>query len=269
MIADIIRTLFDLSFDFLGFHISVGDFVTTIFDLCDWTKIQETSFWTVTSTINELLVPTGLSLLVLFTMIDFIKEAMYPERFTWERAVMIMVKFFIVKFFVSNSFMIMTKIMEICQGLFNSALPVLKDVATTDLADSMAGLIDGNLFEELFMAIVILLVYIPFLGSIIGILVQVFTRIAKLAIGFCCSPIPISLGGSEDQRSSCKGFFLWIAGVGFEGLIIIICANFYITGINSIKASGISQLLAVMLANGLFMAMVSLSSTLAEKFLPG
>lgn len=266
----IVKILFDIQFDFLGFHISVNDFVSTIFDICDWTKIKETDFWSITSTINSILIPTALSLLVLFIMIEFVKEAMNIERLTWDRIIMIFIKFLVVKFCVNHSFDIMTEIIKVCQGTINSVLPTLKEVASTDLGDSIVGLITGNFFEKIAMFLVILLIYIPFLGTIIGILVQVFLRVGKLAIGFSCAPVPIALGVSEDSRNACKSFLLWIAAVAFEGLIILIVANIYVTGLNSIgDAAGISRMVAIMFANGFFMALVGLASSLAEKFLLG
>lgn len=266
----IIRLLFDISFDILGFHISISDFVTTIYDLCDWTKIQTTDIWAIGRLVHVLIVPIGLSMLTLFMMMEFIKKAMDVERLSWEQVVMLAIKFFIIKYLLQNSFTLMLTIMNICQNSFSAILPVVTSTTSIDVVESLVELIDGGLVEEILMSIFIVILYIPFLGTMVGILVQVFLRIGKLILCFCFAPIPIALGVSDEGQNACKSFFLYVVGLGIEAIIIIICAKIYAVSLGSIAdANSLSKMIAIMFANGLFMALVSFGSQLAEKLTGG
>ena len=64
--ADLIESLFKISFTILGIKIDIGDFVGTIRSLCNWTTITNTSIWDIASKLHTLIVPLGLSLLTLF-----------------------------------------------------------------------------------------------------------------------------------------------------------------------------------------------------------
>ena len=67
--ADLIESLFIISFKILGFKIDIGDFVGTIRSLCNWNTVTSTSIWGIASKLHNLIVPLGLSLLTLFFLL--------------------------------------------------------------------------------------------------------------------------------------------------------------------------------------------------------
>lgn len=267
----IIKLLFDIGFDFLGFHISVNEFISTIFSLCDWNEIRASDIWNLSIKINEVMVPIGLSLLTLFLMISLVQEVLRTaENISWARIMMIIVKFFILKLLLRNSFYLLSTIMSMVQNVSDSLLPILRVTASTDIGESIANLVTGNIVEQVLMSIIILILYIPFIGTIIGILIQVFSRYGKLIISFCFAPIPVACGMSDDGRNVCKSFLMFVTALGIESIIIMICSKIYSIGLNSItNAEGLSKMIAIMFANGLFMSLISLGSNLAEKFTGG
>ena len=109
--ADLIESLFKISFTILGIKIDIGDFVGTIRSLCNWTTITNTSIWDIASKLHTLIVPLGLSLLTLFFLLDLAKKAMEVERLSWERIVFSFIRFLIFKMLIENSFQLMTSIM--------------------------------------------------------------------------------------------------------------------------------------------------------------
>lgn len=271
--ADLIESIFRISFTVLGFKIDFGNFVLTIRNLCNWTTITGTTIWDLASKIHDVAVPVGLSLLTLFFMIDLLKKVMDFERLTWERVVFICIRFFIFKMLLENSFELMSAIMNIANGVLNNVISAIGSTSSIpDLATQMGDLVRdaGGLIDRGFMAIVILILYIPFIGTLVGVLVQVFMRIAKLILSFSFSPIPISVGAWEDGQAVCKRFFMSTISLGIEASMIVVATAIYSLALSSLSDAGsIASLIAIMFLNGFLMAMISFTSNLADKWTGG
>lgn len=271
--AKLIESIFDITFKVLGFKIDFGNFVNTIRNLCNWNVITETNIWKLASSLHDIVVPVGLSLLTLFFMIDLLKKVMDFERLTWERVVFICIRFFIFKMLLENSFELMSAIMNISNDILLKVTNVIGNSASIpDLAKQMGELVSdsGNMLERGFMGIIILVLYIPFMGTLVGILVQVFLRIGKLILNFSFSPIPIAIGAWEDGNAVCKRFFMNTIALGIEASMIVVATAIYSLAISSLTDAGsISTLIAIMFLNGFLMAMISMTSNIAEKWTGG
>lgn len=271
--AKMIENIFKIAFSVLGFNIDFGNFVGTVRSLCDWNTITGTTIWNLASTLHDIVVPIGLSLLTLFFLMDFLKKVMDFERLTWERVVFICIRFFIFKMLLENSFQLLTSIMSISNDILTKVTSTIGATASIpDLAQQMGDLVAnaGGLIDRGLMAIIILILYIPFMGTLVGILVQVFLRIGKLILSFSFSPIPIALGAWEDGTSVCKRFFMSTIALGIEASMIVVATAIYSLALSSLTNAGaISTLIAIMFLNGFLMALISMTSNLAEKWTGG
>lgn len=271
--AKLIENIFRITFTVLGFNIDFGNFVGTIRNLCNWKTISATNIWSLASSLHNVIVPIGLSLLTLFFLMDFLKKVMDFERLTWERIVFMVIRFFIFKMLLENSFELLSAIMSISNDLLTKVISTIGSTSSIpDLASQMGDLVSnaGNLAERALMAVIVLILYIPFMGTLVGILVQVFTRIGKLILSFAFSPIPIALGAWEDGSSVCKRFFMSTIALGIEASMIVVATAIYSLALGSLTNAGsISTLIAVMFLNGFLMALISMTSSLAEKWTGG
>ena len=223
--AKMIENIFKIAFSVLGFNIDFGNFVGTVRNLCNWNTITGTTIWSLASSLHNVVVPIGLSLLTLFFLMDFLKKVMDFERLTWERVVFICIRFFIFKMLLENSFQLLSAIMSISNEILTKVTSTIGATSSIpNLAQQMGDLVAnaGGLIDRGLMAIIILILYIPFMGTLVGILVQVFLRIGKLILSFAFSPIPIALGAWEDGTSVCKRFFMSTIALGIEASMIVV-----------------------------------------------
>lgn len=271
--ASLIEKIFQITFTVLGFKIDFGNFVGTIRRLCNWNTITGTSIWTLASSLHSVIVPIGLSLLTLFFLIDLTKKVMDFERLSWERVVFICIRFLIFKMLLENSFELMSAIMNISNDLLTKVTSSLGNTSSIpELATQMGDLVRnaGNFIERGFMGIIILILYIPFMGTLVGILVQIFLRIGKLILSFAFSPIPIAIGAWEDGQSVCKRFFMSTIALGIEASMIVVASGIYSLALSTLTDAGsISTMIAIMFLNGFLMALISLTSNMAEKWTGG
>jgi len=268
--AGLIESIFQISFKVLGFKVDISDFVGTIRNLCNWNSITKTSIWSLASDIHSIIVPIGLSLLTLFFLLDVTKKVMDFERFSWERMVFTFIRFLIFKMLIENSFELLSSIMSISNNILTQVTGSLASTSSVpDLAVQMGDLVRnaGNVIKQGFMGIIILILYIPFMGTLIGVLVQVFMRIGKLILSFAFSPIPIAIGTWEDGQNVCKRFIMSTIALGIEASMIVVATAIYSLALSTLTDAGsISSMVAIMFLNGFLMAMISMTSTMAERW---
>lgn len=271
--AGLIENLFKISFKILGFKIDISDFVGTIRRLCNWNTITGTSIWSIASGIHSVIVPIGLSLLTLFFLIDLTKKVMEFERLSWERVVFTCIRFLIFKMLIENSFELLTSIMTITNDILTKVTATISSSASVpDLAKQMGDLVRnaGGFIDRGFMGVIILILYIPFMGTLIGVLVQVFLRIDKLILCFSFSPIPIAIGTWEDGQNVAKRFIMSAISLGIEASMIVVATAIYSLALSSLTdASSISTMIAIMFLNGFLMAMISITGNLSDKWTGG
>ena len=271
--AGLIESIFRISFKVLGFKIDISDFVGTIRRLCNWNTITGTSIWSIALSIHSVIVPIGLSLLTLFFLIDITKKVMDYDRMSWERIVFTCIRFFIFKMLIENSFELLSSIMSISNDILTKVTSsIASSSSVPDLATQMGDLVRnaGGLIDRGFMGVIILILYIPFMGTLIGVLVQVFLRIGKLILSFSFSPIPIAIGTWEDGQNVCKRFIMSTISLGIEASMIVVATAIYSLALSTLSDAGsISSMIAIMFLNGFLMAMISMTSSMAEKWTGG
>ena len=174
---------------------------------------------------------------------------------------------------IENSFQLMTSIMGIANDLLTNVTNTITSSASIpDLAKQMGDLVRdaGGILDRGFMGVIILLLYIPFLGTLVGVLVQVFLRIGKLILSFSFAPIPIAIGTWEDGQGVAKRFIMSVIALGIEASMIVVATAIYSMALSTLtNANSISSLIGIMFLNGFLMAMISVTSTIAEKWTGG
>lgn len=272
MFDDLIRSLFSISFTFLDININIGDVIGTITQLANFSVMSKKSVFSLASSCYNVVKPVGLSLLGLFIMIKFIKEAMEVSKITWERIVMIAIEFLFYKFLIDNSFSFLTTIMNICSELFTKVSNVIavNSINTSQtIGDALAEFCSGNMIQQALLMIVVFMLWIGIIGTLVGVVVQIIMTFVKIILGFAVSPIPIAMGLSESGGSNTtKTFIMWIVSLGLEYILMMICAKIYSVGLGTIDSS-LGGVLGIFFANTLLLAMISSCSTLAEKFTGG
>ena len=277
--ADVIKSLFDICFEILGFEIDLSNIVPTVRSLCDFDTIMQSDIWFIAEKINTLLVPVGYSLLALFFYMELIRKAMEVDRLSWERVVMTGVKFYIMLTLIQHSFALLSLIMNIGNDILLSVTTAItNDTGMQSLGDTMYTIVDEaeGFLMDIVVGLLIIILYIPFIGTLLGALGQVFLRIVKIVIAFSVSPIPFAIAMYEGLQHLAIKFCMIIAALSLEGVVAVICVVIYSLAVGSVKISGgmdlggaVSTMLGMLLANGLLMASISAGSSYIERFTGG
>lgn len=269
--------LYGFTFSLLGITVDSNDFTNTIQNLLDFNYLKNNfNLWGYVENINQALVPVGLSLLTLFFFINIIKMTQDGvERITWERIVLKGAVFFMLVYFIQNSFTWFSTIASVVQ---NSILAPVKASMSLASVSSMSGIpeqlaaiceAEGGIKQYLYAALFLILA-IPYLATIIMILSQVFLRAIKLLIYMMISPIPIALAAEgETFRGKAISFFMNFTGVCFEAVVIYIGLFVYAKGLSGLGTNlngGISLIISIMFMNGLFSAVIGLAGQLSKEF---
>ena len=107
----IIRLLYSFKFTVFGIEIDSGNLIGTIEKLTNFSSVKGINIWSIGKTVNDVIVPIALSLLILFFMINLIKKSMEVERISWERVVMAFVSFLLLKYFIQHGYDFLSSIM--------------------------------------------------------------------------------------------------------------------------------------------------------------
>ena len=284
----LIRAIYSFSFSLFGITINSDDLSGTIWSLLDIGHLLNGNSFTLyryVQTINDAVVSIGISLLTLFFMINLIKLLTQEgvERISWERIVLRACVFFLLNVFITHSMEWFGQIAEIVQNSVLEPVAEAMDMGLMDgthtseslgIADALVAIAEsaGSIEKYLYYIIFVILA-IPFMATIIMILSQVFLRAVKLLIYIMFAPIPIAFAAEGDAyRGKAISFFLQFAGVCFEAVIIYIGTFIYNTGLQSLVGDNLSAgdaiptIIGILFMNGLFAAIIQLSSTLSSQF---
>ena len=278
--ADIIKSLFDIKFSILGFDVDISNIVTTVRSLCDFNDLEASEIWFIADLVNKFLIPLGLSLLTLFCLIELVRKSLEVERLSWERVAMTIIKYLFMAALVENSFLLLSTIMRIFNDALLGVSALLTDTSGMDsLGTTMYNVVDDadGFLMDIVTGIIVIILYIPFIGTIIGAIGQVFVRMAKVVLAFSVSPIPMALSVYEGLQSVSIRFAMSVAALGLEGILVVICVTIYSIALGSVSTgdagadlgTAVSKLLGLLVANSLLMGTISVSSNLAEKWTGG
>ena len=271
----IIRILYSFKFTVFGINIDSGNLIGTVESLTNFSNVQGINIWSIGKTVNDVIVPIALSLLILFFMINLIKKSMEVERMSWERVVMAFVAFLLLKYFIQNGYDFLVAIMNITNDIFVSVTEAISNTNTTiNIADVLINAVPDGFVDSIMTYGLYLILFIPFMTTIVQILTQIFLRVIKLILCFAFSPIPIALAADDEGRSKAVQYFLFAASVGIEAVIIYIATNIYAIGLQGLSGTvastnAISTIVAMLFLNGMYLAVIQYSSQFSEKLTGG
>lgn len=272
---DLIRILYNFKFTVFGVTLDSANLVGSIQQLTNFSNVQSINIWSIGKTVNDVIVPIALSLLILFFMINLIKKSMEVERISWERVVMAFISFLLLKYFIQNGYTFLTTIMNIVNDIFVSVTNVLSNSNTNiNIAETLINAIPSGFVDKIMTYGLYLILFIPFMTTIVQILTQIFLRIVKLILCFAFAPIPIALAADDEGRGKAIQFFLFAASVGLEAVIIYLATNIYAIGLSGLSGTvgstnAISTIVAMLFLNGMYLAVIQYGSQFAEKLVGG
>lgn len=272
---DLIRLLYNFKFTVFGVTLDSGNLVGSVQQLTNFSSVQNINIWSIGKTVNDVIVPIALSLLILFFMINLIKKSMEVERISWERVVMAFVSFLLLKYFIQNGYSLLSSIMNIVNDIFVSVTNVLSNGGSNiDIAETLIKAVPSGFVDKIMTYGLYLILFIPFMTTIVQILTQIFLRVVKLILCFAFAPIPIALAADDEGRGKAIQFFLFAASVGLEAVIIYIATNVYAIGLSGLSSTvgstnAISTIVAMLFLNGMYLAVIQYGSQFAEKLTGG
>lgn len=271
----IIRLLYSFKFSVFGVELNSGNLIGSVQKLTNFSSVKEINIWSIGKTVNDCIVPIALSLLILFFMINLIKKAMEVERISWERVAMSFVSFFLLKYFIQNGYTFLSTIMNIVNDIFVSITNAISNSnSSINIADTLINAVPDGFIDSIMTYGLYLILFIPFMTTIVQILTQIFLRVVKLILCFAFAPIPIALAADDEGRGKAIQYFLFAASVGLEAVIIYIATNVYAIGLSGLSGSvgstsAISTIVAMLFLNGMYLAVIQYGSQFAERLTGG
>lgn len=271
----IIRTLYSFKFTVFGVTLDSGNLIDSVQQLTNFSSVQNINIWSIGEVVNDCIVPIALSLLILFFMVNLIKKAMEVDRISWERLAMSFVAFLLLKYFIMNGYSFMSAIMNIVNDIFISVTNVLNNNNTNiNIADTLINAVPDGFVDSIMTYGLYLILFIPFMTTIVQILTQIFLRVVKLIFCFAFAPIPLALSVDDEGRGKAIQYFLFAASVGIEAIIIYLATNIYAIGLSGLSSTvsstnAISTIVAMLFLNGMYLAVIQYASQFAEKLTGG
>ena len=271
----IIRLLYSFKFSVFGVELDSGNLIGSVQKLTNFSSVQSINIWSIGKAVNDVIVPIALSLLILFFMINLIKKAMEVDRISWERIAMSFVSFLLLKYFIQNGYTFLSTIMNIVNDIFVSVTNTLSNSnSSINIADTLINAVPDGFIDSIMTYGLYLILFIPFMTTIVQILTQIFLRVVKLILCFAFAPIPIALAADDEGRSKAVQYFLFAASVGLEAVIIYIATNVYAVGLSGLSSTvgstnAISTIVAMLFLNGMYLAVIQYGSQFAERLTGG
>lgn len=146
----IIRILYSFKFTVFGIDIDSGNLIGTIEKLTNFSSVKGINIWSIGKTVNDVIVPIALSLLILFFMINLIKKSMEVERISWERVVMAFVSFLLLKYFIQHGYDFLSSIMNITNDIFVSITHAIGNSnSSINIADTLIDAVPDGFVDSI------------------------------------------------------------------------------------------------------------------------
>ena len=271
----LIRILYSFKFTVFGIELDSGNLISSIENLTNFSNVQNINIWSIGKTVNDCIVPIALSLLILFFIINLIRKSMEVERISWERVAMSFVSFLLLKYFIQHGYEFLSSIMNITNDIFVSITHAISNSnSVINIADTLIEAVPDGFIDSIMTYGLYLILFIPFMTTIVQILTQIFLRVVKLILCFAFAPIPIALAVDDEGRGKAIQFFLFVASVGLEAVIIYLATSIYAIGLSGLSSTvastdPISTIVAMLFLNGIFLAIIQYASQFAEKLVGG
>ena len=231
----IIKLLYSFKFSVFGIEIDSGNLIGTVQKLTNFSSVQGINIWSIMS----------------------------------------FVSFFLLKYFIQNGYTFLSSIMNVVNDIFVSVASSISNGNThIDIAQTLVEAVPKGFIDSILTYGLYLILFIPFMTTIVQILTQIFLRVVKLILCFAFAPIPIALAADDEGRGKAVQYFLFAASVGLEAVIIYIATNIYAIGLAGLSGTvgstgAISTIVAMLFLNGMYLAIVQYGGQFAEKLVGG
>lgn len=146
----IIRILYSFKFNVFGIELDSGNLIGSVQSLTNFSNVQNINIWSIGRTVNDCIVPVALSILILFFIINLIKKSMEVDRISWERIAMSFVVFFILKYFIQNSYTFLTSIMNVVNDIFVTITNTLSNSnSSINIADTLINAVPDKFVDSI------------------------------------------------------------------------------------------------------------------------
>lgn len=279
-LGDMVANMYHIKLHAFNVDFDSENIVKTVKSITDWSSIQDfgtgngITIYSIGETINSIVMPIALTLLGIFFMIHIIKESQEIEKITWQRVAWWGIQFFILKFLVSNAYIICTKIMIVVNDIYTAISNGLNISSSYTLDDSFREAFAnmGGFLHLLIPVLLYVVLLFPFIGTIVQIWAQLILRVVKVLFCMAFSPIPIALAiEGETYRGKSIQYLMYTAGVGFEGVLILIGSYIYALGMSSLSGVGgenlgvIAHIVGILIMNSLFIAIIQLAHEFTDR----
>ncbi|WP_281790642.1 hypothetical protein [Faecalibaculum rodentium] len=278
------KFLLEIHFNLLGIDINIGDVVGSMEKLIRYTGISEigisnTSIGALMSNLTAVCTTVGLTLLGAFTMMNLIRLAMDPERISWEKVMMVIVRFLIFKMFIDNATRFFRMVFSIADKLITDLMGsfAMNPNAAGTMAEQISeGINNAKLFSFLglelgpiFAFTLFCLFYLTLVGTVVGIIGQVLYRVLKIVVYQSISPVFISIGSFEDGAGTGKRYLMTAVAIALEGVIMMIMLKMYSLLMATVSVAGDNPyglILATLILNSMLTLGISQAGTMAERW---
>lgn len=279
--GDIIANMYHIKLNIFNIDFDSENIIKTVKSITDWSSIQNLgsnngiTLYSIGETINSIIQPVALSLLAIFFMINIINQCKEIERLSWERVGWWGLQLFILKFFVTNSYMFCTKIMTVVNEIYVDVGSRLNISSTYTLDEGFRTAfanMGGSFLHLLLPCLLYLVLLFPYIGTMVQIWAQLILRVVKILFCMAFSPIPIALAIEEENyRGKAVQYLMYTAGVGFEGVLILVGSYIYALGMSSIAGIGgenlgvLGHIVGILILNSLFVAIIQLAHEFTDR----
>lgn len=279
-LGDKIADMYHIKLNIFNIDFDSENIIKTVKSITDWSSIQNLgsnngiTLYSIGETINSIIQPVALSLLAIFFMINIIKQCKEIERLSWERAGWWGLQLFILKFFVTNSYMFCTKIMTVVNEIYVDVGSRLNISSTYTLDEGFRTAFAnmGGFLHLLLPCLLYLVLLFPYIGTMVQIWAQLILRVVKILFCMAFSPIPIALAIEEENyRGKAIQYLMYTAGVGFEGVLILVGSYIYALGMSSMAGisgenlSVLGHIVGILILNSLFVAIIQLAHEFTDR----
>lgn len=217
----------------------------------------------------------GTTLLTLMMMWKYIKECMEVERFTWERALMIFAKMFIVNMFIGGAFWILEMFANTANDLMSFITMSTPEVTSVGEALAQAVTDTSSWLEKMAVFVVGIMLAFAYYGTAIAVIIQVLVRVVKILVAMSFSPIPIALSMDEQHGTDVFRYCFWTFGLFLQAPIIKISTWIYSQVLTEVAGSGGDGLASVIpiaigicVCNGLLAGLISMGQQVTDRVVP-
>lgn len=279
-LGDLIANMYHIRINIFNIDFDSENIVGTVKSLTDWNTVQNfglgngVTLYSIGETISGIIRPVALTILAICFMISIINQCKEMDRVTWDRCGWWGLQFFILKFFVDNSYNICAGIMGEVNKIYSSIANGLNIDASFTLDEGFRQAFSemGGFLHLLLPCLLYLVLLFPYIGTIVQIWAQLILRVVKILFCMAFSPVPIALAIEEETyRGKAIQYLMYVGGVAVEGILILIGSYIYAIGMGSISGVGgdnlgiVSHIVGILIMNSLFIAIIQLAHEFTDR----